>query len=217
VCVDEGDGLGDYLVVAAEAGEPVDCGIFAEPCELAFGVVAMALLGLGDGLVAGDLAAQDGDGLGVAERGERATVDAIAFDELRGLFHQAAIEHLGGAVVDAGIELGAGRVETEAEDAEAGERVAALLPLAGDGLARGEGDLDGADELGRVVGVDLDGGGGVEAREDAVEMGGAGVRALAQLVAQRFMAGWTGEEAVEQRAQVEAGAAGDDGEAVCVR
>ena len=73
---------------------------------------------MGDGLVAGELAAQDGDGLGVAERGERAAVEAVGFDELRGLFDQARdrTSHIGPAV-DADVELGAGRVEAEAEDA----------------------------------------------------------------------------------------------------
>ena len=98
---DEGDGFLLDVVVAAEAGEPVDGGVFAEPGELALGVVAMALRGGGDGLVAGDLAAQHGDGLGVAERGEGAAFEAVGFDELGGLFDQAAVEHLGGAAVDA--------------------------------------------------------------------------------------------------------------------
>jgi hypothetical protein len=154
VTFDTSDGLRFDVFVAAEAGEPVDCGVFAEPCELALGVVAVALLGLGYGFVAGDFVAQDGDGLRVAERGEWAAIEAVAFDEESGLFDQAAVEHLGGAVVDAGVEVGARRVETEGEDAEAGERVAGLLPLAGDGLAGGEGDFNGADELGCVVGVD---------------------------------------------------------------
>ena len=53
--VDQAGGVVEGFGVGAEVGEPVDCGVFAEPCELAFGVVAMALLGLGDGLVAGCL------------------------------------------------------------------------------------------------------------------------------------------------------------------
>jgi hypothetical protein len=54
---DQGGGLLDGLLVAAEAGEPVQGGVFAEPGELALGVVAMALLGGCDGLVAGNFAA----------------------------------------------------------------------------------------------------------------------------------------------------------------
>ena len=91
---DEGESFALDVVVGAEAGEPVDVRVAAEPGELALGVVAMALGGGSDGFFAGDLVAQDGDGLGVAERGEGAAVEAVVFDELGGLFDQAAIEHL---------------------------------------------------------------------------------------------------------------------------
>ena len=84
------------------------------------------------------------------------------------------------------VERGAGRVEAEAQDAVAGERVAAgCCHCCGDGLAGGEGDLDGADELGRVVGVDQGGGGGVEAGEDAVQMGGDCCAARARSLSRR--------------------------------
>src|SRR5271168_811156 len=87
---DEGGGMGLRGFVAAEAGKPADVGVFAEPGELAFGVVAMALCGLGNGLVAGDVAAQDGDGLRVAERGEGAAVEAVLLDQDGRLFDEAA-------------------------------------------------------------------------------------------------------------------------------
>ena len=77
-------------VSRAEAGQPVDLRVFAEPGELALGVVAMALGGERDGFLAGEFAAQDGDRLGVAERGERAALEAVGFDELGGLLDQAA-------------------------------------------------------------------------------------------------------------------------------
>ena len=145
-------------------------GFAAEPGELAFGVVAVALLGVGYGLLAGELVAQDGGGFGVAERGEGAAVGAVTGEEALGLFDEAAVgplagKHGGGALVDALVEAGAGRGEAEAQDAVAGEGVAALLPLDCHGshgsaagavmrLGGGEGDLDGADDLGDVVGVD---------------------------------------------------------------
>ena len=68
-------------------------------------------------------------GFGVAERGEGAAVCAVAGDEAFGLFDEAAIEHGGGALVDAFVEAGAWWIEAEAQDAVAGEGVAALLPL----------------------------------------------------------------------------------------
>ena len=56
--------------IAAAAFEPMHVGFAAEPGELALGVVAMALLGLGYGLLAGEFVLQDGGGFGVTERGE---------------------------------------------------------------------------------------------------------------------------------------------------
>ena len=50
-----------------QPGKPVHVGFAAEPGELALGVVAMTLLGLGDGLLAGEFVAEDGGGFCVAE------------------------------------------------------------------------------------------------------------------------------------------------------
>ena len=124
-------GLFGNVFVAAAAFEPVHVGFAAEPGELALGVVAMALLGLGDGLLAGEFVLQDCGGFRVAERGEGAAVGAVAGDEALGLFDEAAVEHGGGALVDAFVEARAWWVEAEAQDAVAGEGVAALLPLLG--------------------------------------------------------------------------------------
>jgi hypothetical protein len=213
--------VGSDVGVAAAAGEPVHVGLAAEPGELAFGVVAMALLGMGDGLLACELAAEDGGCFGVAQGGEGAAGGAVTSDEAFGLFDEAAAEHAGGAVVDALVEAGAGRVEAEVEDAVAGEGVATLLPLDCDGstaagaerLACGEGDFDGANDFGDVVGVDGGGGGGVEPGEDAVEVGGAASGGEdAEAFALAGCLGRGGEEAVDEGPEVEAGAAGDDGE-----
>ena len=65
--------FGDVFVTAA-AFEPVHVGFAAKPGELAFGVVAVALLGLGYGLLAGEFVLQDGGGFRVTERGEGAAV-----------------------------------------------------------------------------------------------------------------------------------------------
>ena len=124
-------GLSRDVLVAAVSFEPVDAGFAAEPGELAFGVVAMALLGLGNGLFASDFISQDGGCFGVTERGEGPAVCAIAGDEAFGFFDEAAVEHGSGALVDAFVELGAGWIKAETQDAIAGESVAALLPLLG--------------------------------------------------------------------------------------
>src|SRR5882757_1855186 len=107
----------------------MDVGLAAEPGELALGVVAMALLGLGYGLFAGEFVFEDGNGFCVTERGKGAAVWAVADDEAFGLFDEAAIEHRGGALVDAFVETFARGIEAETQDVIASEGVAALLPL----------------------------------------------------------------------------------------
>ncbi len=117
-----------------------------------------------------------------------------------------------------GVQFGAWWVEADAEYTKAGERVSRPLPLIRDGLTCAKCDFDGADELGRVVGVDELCGGGVEAGEDAMQMCGtffSGARA--EFFAERFVALRRGEEAVEERAEIEAGASGDDGQASALR
>ena len=77
----------------------------------------------------------------------------------------------------------------------------------------GEGDFDGADDFGDVVDVDGCCGGWVEAGEEAVEVGGATGRGeFAEAFALAGFLGRSGEETVDERAQVEAGASGDDGQ-----
>ncbi len=148
--------------------------------------------------------------LTVAERVERLD-GPVAGEESAGFLDEAGGEHLGAALIQPLIERGAGRVEADAQQAEAGEGIAGQHLR--HGLARGEADLDGADELGRVVGVDARGRCGIEAGEQAMQPGAAvALGAAAKALAQVFLASGAGEEAFSERAQVEAGAAGDDGE-----
>ena len=67
MCGDQVGGLVRDVCVATAAGQPVDFGVAAKPRELALGVVAMALLGLSDGLIAGEVVAQDGGCFSIAE------------------------------------------------------------------------------------------------------------------------------------------------------
>ena len=159
------------VFVAAAACEPVHAGFTAEPGELAFGVVAVALLSLGYSLFAGEFVFEDCDGFGVAERGEGATVCAIANDEAVGLFDEAAVKHGRGALVDALVEAIARRVEPEAQDTVARQSIATFLPLLGQGLLCGKRDLDGANDLGDVVGVDRRCCGWIKPGEDAMQVG----------------------------------------------
>ncbi len=220
--MEEGGGGGEGGGVVAEEMEGVGFGVeegfFAQPGALALGVPPVAGLSFGDGLLAGEGALEDGEGLRVAEgakgSGEifRWAVAAEALEEAFGFLEEAAVEHGGGSVVDAMAQIGAGWVEGEAEDAEAGEGFsAAVLPLGGEVLAGGEAEGEGAEELGGVVGVDGLGGAGVETGKEAMEMGGgvAGGEGT-EAVAQGGIDGGCGKEAVEERAEIEAGAADDE-------
>lgn len=155
----------------AEAFEPMDAGFAAEPCSLAFGVVAVALLGLGHGLFASELAAKNGCCLSITQGGKWAAVWAVALDEALGLFDEASVKHGGSTLVDALVEQRSRRVEAESQDAIAGEGVAAFLPLLSKRLLCGERDFDGADDFGDVVGVNGRCGCCVEASEEAVNVG----------------------------------------------
>lgn len=64
---DELLGLHCGVFVASAAFEPVDVRDAAEPGLLALGVVAVSLLSVGDGLLAGELSSQNGGGFRVAE------------------------------------------------------------------------------------------------------------------------------------------------------
>ena len=193
----------------------VELGLLAEPGELPLAIVAVALLSLGDGFGFARGTIEDFSSLLIAERGEGPAAAAEALDQLTGFFHQALREHGFCAPVDALVKHGAGGVEREAQDAVAGEGIASFAPLAGDGGwlagAGGERDLERADELGGVVGVDAFGSLGVEALEAAVKMrASATACALAKQAAKCGLRRRAWEESVDQRAKVEAGAAGKD-------
>src|SRR4029077_4620542 len=108
------------------------------------------------------------------------------------------------ALIDALVEHGAVRVEAEPQNAEAAQRVAALLPKFGYFLPRGQADFDGADQLRNIVGGAFFGGRRIESPENSVDMISAAIRrAGAQTFAQLFRARRAGEESVEQGAQVQ--------------
>ena len=160
----------------------------------------------------GGFSAQHGAGLAVAEGIKGGWGVAILRDEAAGFFDEAVGEHLRCASIDAGVEIGAGWVESDAEDAKAGEGIASRFPGFGERLAGGEADFDGADELGLVVGVDALGGGGIEAAKKTVQPSRTmSFGAAAETGAGFFRALRAGKEAFEQGAQIKAGAAGHDG------
>lgn len=198
---DQVPSFGDDVFIAAAAFEPVHVGFATEPCKLALRVVSVTLLGLHDGLRAGDFVLKDDSGFGVAERVEWTTIGTVACDKALRLFDEAAVEHRGRTLVDAFIEAGAWWIEAEIENAISGEGVAALLPLLRKGLIGGDGDFDGADDFGDIVDMDGRGCGGVEAGEHAVQIGGAASGGeLAEAFALAGLLGRCREEAVDEGA-----------------
>src|SRR5579884_683015 len=197
--------------LVAKAVEPEDVRLAAEPCQLALSVVAMALLGQGNGVSFTNFSAQKRFGLFVSQRIEWPCI-AVFFQQHSGLFDQAVPEHRRGAFIDAVVQAFAVRLQTDAQDTEASQWVAAFFPCFRHGLSRGNADLNGANQLWRVVGMDTFSGPGVEPHEDFVEPS-APVLFTAQLepLAQRLGALRAGKEAVQQSAKVEAGPSGNDG------
>src|SRR5665213_3114463 len=137
----------------------------AEPSELALGVVAMALLrGFDCGLQA-QRSCMHSQRLTVSQ-GVESFHGAVAIEQPACLLYETGGEHGSCPLVKPLIQLLAGRVEANAQKAEAGERVARHDFRKR--LARNNADLDGANQLGRVVGVDARRRGRVQPREEPV-------------------------------------------------
>src|SRR5215469_18442031 len=95
------------------------------------------------------------------------------------------LEHARGTLVDSLVERSSIRIQPEPHDAEARQRIPPLLPEFGHLRATGQADLDGANQFGRVVGMDLRGGRRVQMLQDPVKISRAPLcRALAQALAQ---------------------------------
>jgi len=190
----------------------MDIWLAAKPGELSLGEVAMALLGGGDGGLFGEGSFDYGDCLAVAE-GVKRLDGSVSCEKAAGFFNESGGKHCFGTQIEALVKLRSRRVEADAQQTEAGEGIAChdlrKRP------ARGDTDLDGANELGRVVGVDSRGGCWVETGEEAMQPCRAVMLATAlQTRAKVFLSRGTGKEAIREGAQIEAGSAGDDGKAL---
>ena len=147
-------------------------GFAAEPGQLALRVIAVTLLGGSDGRFPGQLAIEELDRLAVAKGIERSCEVAVTFDEAARFFDEAVGEHGFGAEVNAGVERLAFGIETDAENAKSGEGITTLLLEFGHRPAGAEADLNRADELGGIVGVDFSRGLAIESGEHAMEVTG---------------------------------------------
>jgi hypothetical protein len=107
------------------------------------------------------------------------------------------------------VEQAALRAKGKAEDAVTLESFAALALQLRHRLRGCGANLDGADELRFVVGVDAAGCFGIEAAEQAPER--VRLATVAKALAESFIAGRAVEEAFEHSSEVEASAAADDG------
>src|SRR5258708_28934377 len=133
-----------------------------------------------------------------------------------GFFHQAVVEHLASPLIDALVERGAVRIEADSQNAKALQRVAPLLPQFGHSLARPtlprlQTDFDGANELWRIVGMNLVRRFVIEMAQNPVQI----IRAelgytLPQTLPQFFRSLGPGEESFQQRSQIESGPAHND-------
>lgn len=202
--------------IASEAVEPDHFRVAAEPRPLAFGVAPRHHGGLFDRLFAAHLSSQIAEGLRIAERFEGfGGRGAATGEESADFLDESGGEHLFNAGFDARVEGVARRIEPQAENAIALQRI--TLPGGVEFRKRtagGENDFKRADQLIGVVGVDARRRGAIEAAEDAVQGAGAAGFTGVETVTKLFVAFGTFEKSVDEGADVEAGASGEDGEMV---
>ena len=105
--LDEIDGGLLGFGVVAEGFDPMDTGLAAEPGELAFGVVAMALLGFGDGDLFTDALEENRLRLTIAERVQNLD-GPVAGEESACFLDETGGEHGGAAVVQTVVETSPG-------------------------------------------------------------------------------------------------------------
>jgi hypothetical protein len=120
---------------------------------------------------------------------------------------------LGGAPVDAVVELLAWRIESDAENTESAQWIATLLlPKLADGASRRQADFYGSNEFGLVVGMDVRGRFRIEPLQNSVKVDcaaplGTRSKSLAKL---RGAMG-AGKQSFEERTKIETGASDDNG------
>src|SRR4249919_831062 len=106
----------------------------------------------------------------IAQRVERPRRSAIAFGESARFLQKARREHLARPLIDLLVERFPVRVQADAENIEAAEWVAALLPETGHRGPRADADFQSSHNLGNIIGVDCLRGGRVEAAEQSVQI-----------------------------------------------
>ena len=129
----------------------------------------MALLRARDGFDEFTFAAQMFGGLAVTEGAHGERLRAIAVEQRARFFYQALLEHGGAAAIDAIVKQAALRAEAEAQDAVTLEPIAAISQEFAHGAGRSGADLDGADELWLIVGMNAARGFGIQTAKQTPE------------------------------------------------
>ncbi len=210
---DPGYGLRLHGYIAAKALKPVDLRVAPEPGELTFGIVAMASLGFDDGLCEQSLTTHNAEGLGVPERAKGPGCLTKSFIDFGSFFEQPLGEHGSGPGVDAVVELGARRIQPDLQDAETLEGIASDRPLMRLRSSRQQRNFQAADEFGGIVRVYRSCGLGIEAAHEMVQSGAATAGRKALQTTPEMIIPWRrGSKTVEQSAEIEAGASGNNGE-----
>src|SRR6202000_3273221 len=107
------DGFSSDAGLVAEAVQPVQLWFAAEPGELALGIDAVPRRGDAHCIPFAQSAANEAARLFIAERIEGPGL-AVFFEQHLCFFHQALLEHGGGTLIDALVQIIAVRLETDA-------------------------------------------------------------------------------------------------------
>src|SRR5947199_454242 len=199
----EGDALLLYLSIVTQSTHPDHLRLAAEPGHLAFGVVAMGLLSCLQCGFPIDFPSQKLDCLFIAQRTQRARRIAVFLHEACSFLDQTRREHFLCTLINACIEGIASRIETEPKNVEALERLPPSPPQLSHFLPGGQTNLDGANELGRVIRVNASGGRRIKPLEYAMQMARTlFCGALTQAFAEFFRTLRPGEEPFQQRAEI---------------
>jgi hypothetical protein len=116
------DRRAQHLRLVAKVFDPGHLRLAAKPGQLAFGIVAMALLGSLDCSLNAQCARQHGHCLPVAE-GVQSLHRPVAGKQGARLLDQACRKHGGATAVEAVIERLPRRIESDAQQREAGQRI----------------------------------------------------------------------------------------------
>src|SRR5271166_210030 len=157
------------LRIIAKAAQPANLRLAAKPGHLPLSIVAVRLLGGLKRLLTREFPAKKLHRLLVAQRRQRSGGVAVFLKQCLRLFDEPSLEHQFRAAVDSVVERLPIGVKAEAPNAEAAQRFApVLLPELRHLLARSQANLNGTDDLGRIVGMNSFCRRAIQAAQDAM-------------------------------------------------